>query len=74
MYDFKSEQNMAIMKVKEREDVNRDVNIVISLDDVRSHFKRVNPCKAPGPDKVSCRVLRACAEQLAQPFQKLFQW
>ncbi|XP_063060781.1 delta(14)-sterol reductase TM7SF2 [Engraulis encrasicolus] len=37
--------------------------------------QRSNPRKATGPDGgVSNRTLKMCAEDLAQPFQRLFQW
>ena len=48
-------------------------HIEISIDDVRSHFRRVNPHKAHGPDYISCKALRVCVDQLARPFQRLFQ-
>ena len=35
-------------------------------------FKRVNPRKAAGPDGISSRVLRACADQLAGVFTDIF--
>ena len=35
-------------------------------------FKRVNPCKAAGPDDSLSRVLRACADQLAGVFTDIF--
>lgn len=39
---------------------------------VRRAFKRVNPRKAPGPDGIPGRVLRACADQLAGVFTNIF--
>ena len=35
-------------------------------------FKRVNPCKAAGPDGIPSRFLRACADQLAGVFTDIF--
>lgn len=39
---------------------------------VRRAFKRVNPRKAPGPDGIPGRVLRACADPLAGVFTSIF--
>lgn len=39
IHNFKLEQAKAIMKVRDMV----DVDAVISLDDVRSYFRRVNP-------------------------------
>ena len=49
--------------------------IDISIEDVKSYYRHVNPCKASGPDGISCRTFRkrVFADQLAQPFQRLIQ-
>ncbi len=44
----------------------------ISVADVTRSFKRVNIHKAVGPDGIPCRVLRACAFQLAGVFTDIF--
>jgi hypothetical protein len=49
------------------------VDLQISVNDVKQYFQRVNPRKSYGPDGVSNKALQACADQLALPFQKLFQ-
>ncbi|KAL0150804.1 hypothetical protein M9458_053886 [Cirrhinus mrigala] len=45
---------------------------IISEHDVRRAFKRVNTRKAAGPDGISGRILRACADQLAPVFTEIF--
>ncbi|KAF7702949.1 hypothetical protein HF521_021956 [Silurus meridionalis] len=44
----------------------------ISEHDVRRAFKRVNTRKASGPDGITGRVLKACADQLAPVFTEIF--
>ncbi|KAI5629002.1 gastrula zinc finger protein XlCGF28.1-like [Silurus asotus] len=44
----------------------------ISEHDVRRAFKRVNTRKAAGPDGITGRVLKACADQLAPVFTEIF--
>ncbi|KAI5608749.1 gastrula zinc finger protein XlCGF28.1-like, partial [Silurus asotus] len=44
----------------------------MSEHDVRRAFKRVNTRKAAGPDGITGRVLKACADQLAPVFTEIF--
>lgn len=44
----------------------------VTEHDVRLAFKRVNPRKAVGPDGISGRVLKSCAQQLAPVFTVIF--
>ncbi|KAK1794450.1 hypothetical protein P4O66_011319, partial [Electrophorus voltai] len=46
--------------------------LIITESDVRRVFKRVNTRKAVGPDGICGRVLKACADQLAQVFTDIF--
>ncbi len=46
--------------------------ITLSEDDVRRELRRVNVRKAAGPDGITGRVLRACADQLAGLFTSIF--
>ncbi len=46
--------------------------IIFSEDDVRRELKRVNVRKAAGPDGITGRVLRSCADQLAGLFTSIF--
>ncbi len=46
--------------------------ITVSEDDVRRELKRVNVRKAAGPDGITGRVLRSCADQLAGLFTSIF--
>ncbi len=49
-----------------------DFAITFSEDDVRRELKRVNVRKAAGPDGITGRVLRSCADQLAGLFTSIF--
>lgn len=44
----------------------------VSEDEVRRALKRVNVRKAAGPDGISGRILRSCADQLAGLFTSIF--
>ncbi len=46
--------------------------LTLSVTDVNRSFKRVNICKAVGPDGIPGRVLKACAFQLAGVFTDIF--
>ncbi len=46
--------------------------IIVSEDEVRRELKRVNVRKAAGPDGITVRVLRSCADQLAGLFTSIF--
>jgi hypothetical protein len=43
-----------------------------TVANVSKTFKRVNPCRAAGPDGIPTRVLRACADQLPAVFTDIF--
>ncbi|KAK3528642.1 hypothetical protein QTP70_006342 [Hemibagrus guttatus] len=49
-----------------------DQVLCLTTADVRKTFCRVNPRKAAGPDNIPGRVLRECAEQLADVFTDIF--
>ncbi len=51
-----------------------DVNhvITVSEDEVRRELRRVNIRKAAGPDGITGRFLRSCADQLAGLFTSIF--
>ena len=44
----------------------------ITVAEVRHCFKKINPRKAPGPDGISGKALRGCADQLAGVFSDIF--
>ncbi len=46
--------------------------ITVSEDEVRRELKRVNVRKAAGPDGITGRFLRSCADQLAGLFRSIF--
>ncbi|KAK3528439.1 hypothetical protein QTP86_034541, partial [Hemibagrus guttatus] len=49
-----------------------DQVLCLTTADVRKTLCRVNPRKAAGPDNIPGRVLRECAEQLADVFTNIF--
>ena len=50
----------------------KDCGLSFSMANMYKTFKRVNPCKAAGPDGIPSRNLRACADQLAGVFTDIF--
>ena len=46
--------------------------LTVSTEEVRRVLRGVNPSKAAGPDGVQGRVLRGCADQLAEVFTTIF--
>jgi hypothetical protein len=48
-------------------------SVTISIDEVRSQFRSTKATKAAGPDGISARLLKSCADSLAPAFQPLFQ-
>ncbi len=51
---------------------SEDDVITMSKDEVRRELRRVNVRKAAGPDGITGRVLRSCADQLAGLFTSIF--
>ncbi len=51
---------------------SNDYAITLSEDDVRRELRRVNVRKAAGPNGITGRVLRSCADQLAGLFTSIF--
>ncbi|WP_213087174.1 hypothetical protein, partial [Chitinophaga agrisoli] len=49
-----------------------DTAFIIFEHEVRTAFKRVNTRKAAGPDGITGRILKSCADQLAPVFTKIF--
>ncbi|KAK3530964.1 hypothetical protein QTP70_007265 [Hemibagrus guttatus] len=49
-----------------------DQVLCLSMADVKRTLCRVNPRKSAGPDNIPGRVLRECAEQLADVFNDIF--
>ncbi|KAK7909414.1 hypothetical protein WMY93_014098 [Mugilogobius chulae] len=45
---------------------------VITVGQVRSELRRLHPRKAAGPDGVCPRLLKACADELGEPLQHVF--
>ncbi len=55
-----------------RQSSDVDHVITVSEDEVRRELRRVNVRKAAGPDGITGRVLRSCADQLAGLFTSIF--
>ncbi len=53
-------------------DIRTVYAITFSEDEVRRELKRVNVRKAAGPDGITGRVLKSCADQLAGLFTSIF--
>ncbi len=56
-----------------RQSSDVDHVITVSEDEVRRELRRVNIRKAAGPDGITGRVLRSCADQLAGLFTSIFE-
>lgn len=48
-------------------------DVEITIQDVRTRLKKLNPSKAPGPDGVSPLILKECADILCHPLQDIFR-
>ena len=48
-------------------------DVTISFDDVKSLLRKVNPNKSAGDDGIHPRILKECADQLAEPLCKIFR-
>ncbi len=47
--------------------------ILITHEDVMNSLERIQSGKASGPDNISCKLIKTCAEQLAEPLRIFFQ-
>ncbi|KAK3528516.1 hypothetical protein QTP70_001720 [Hemibagrus guttatus] len=66
---FKAQNNVAVRKTIPPP--NNQV-LCLSMADLRRTLCSVNPRKSAGPDNIPGRVLRECAEQLADVFTNIF--
>ncbi|KAK3567138.1 hypothetical protein QTP86_010429 [Hemibagrus guttatus] len=57
---------------RQEENANTEIAFIICKHDVKRAFRGVNTRKAAGPDGISGRVLRACADQLEPVFTEIF--
>ncbi len=64
--------NLPISASESSRQSSNDYAITFSEDDVRRELRRVNVRKAAGPDGITGRVLRSCADQLAGLFTSIF--
>ncbi|XP_072904707.1 uncharacterized protein [Hemitrygon akajei] len=66
---FEAENDVAVRKSTP---TTNDQMLCLSVADVRRTLCRVNPRKAAGPDNIPGRVLRGCADQLADVLIDIF--
>ncbi|KAK3518362.1 hypothetical protein QTP86_018292, partial [Hemibagrus guttatus] len=66
---FEAQNNVAARKTIPPQN---DQVLCLSTADVKRTLCRVNPWKSAGPDNIPGRVLRECAEQLADVFTDIF--
>ncbi len=71
-FDCNGGANLPISASGSSRQSSDDHVITFSEDDVRRELKRVNVRKAAGPDGITGRVLRSCADQLAGLFTSIF--
>ncbi len=71
-FDCNGGANLPISMSGSSRQSSYDHVITFSEDDVRRELKRVNVRKAAGPDGITGRVLRSCADQLAGLFTSIF--
>ncbi len=71
-FDCNGGANLPISSSGSSRQSSNDHVITFSEDDVRRELKRVNVRKAAGPDGITGRVLRSCADQLAGLFTSIF--
>ena len=56
-----------------QENLVENTNIHISEIEVQNLFKKLNFHETSGPDFITSKLLKVCADQLAGAFQTLFQ-
>ena len=67
--------SMLASKQKTVDDVNHpedDAILQVPVAEVSKTFKRVNACKAAGPDGIPSRLLKTCAKQLSHVYTDIF--
>ncbi|KAK3549467.1 hypothetical protein QTP86_001464 [Hemibagrus guttatus] len=67
---FKVQNNIVVRKAIP---LLNDQALCLSMADVKRTLCRLNPWKSAGPDNIPGRVLRECAEQLADVFTDIFK-
>ena len=69
-HDFKPEQERVMQKVHRRS----FRPVTVEEKEVATCLRQVKPESAAGPDNISSKTLRECADSLAPVFTRLFQW
>ena len=72
--DLKGDLDSMVSFLKDEISKSQGENIEVDKDMVRSYFSKLNIRKACGPDGLSGRVLKYCADQLCSVFTRLFTW
>jgi hypothetical protein len=72
-YDFSKETSELIVSLTSAP-MDGQPFLIVSEEEVRKEFSRLNPMKAAGPDGVTPRVLKLCCSQLASIFTFIFNW
>ena len=72
--DLKDDLNSMVSFLKDEISKSCADDIEVDENTVRSYFSKLNIRKACGPDGLSGRVLRYCADQLCSVFTRLFTW
>ena len=70
-FDFSVQQGEVMNAIQEN--LKENANIHVSERKVRNLFKKLNSHKTHGPDFITSKMLKVCADQLAGPFRTLFQ-
>ena len=69
VHDHKTECEILLDSLK----IDVSSTAIISQDDVLKSLKRVKINKSCGPDKISGKLLKSCADQLCEPLRVLYQ-
>lgn len=72
--DFRNEINSLHTTLKNMLMIDDGPILQVSNDDVCCEFKKLNTTKSAGPDNITPRILKLCAEQLAEIFTFIFNW
>ena len=72
--DLKDDLDNIVSFLQDKISTSQSDDYTVDSDKVRSLFSKLNIRKACGPDGISGRVLRYCADQLCLVFARLFTW
>ena len=72
--DLKNDLDSVVSFLQDKISLSCSENYEVDVDEVRCYFSKLNIKKACGPDGLSGRVLKYCADQLCLVFARLFTW